>query len=101
MDEVAIGKVTHFFPRVQVAVLELSRDEIRLGDTIRVLGAHSNFTQTVDSMQIEHTPVEMVRAGQEVAIHLVERARVGDMVFRIMPHTHIEGLSIGQEATGP
>lgn len=101
MDEVIVGRVTHYFPHVQVAAVELTDDELRLGDTIRVLGTTSNFTQTVDSMQIDHAPVEIVRAGEEVAVHVVERARTGDLVFRIKPHVHIDGVSIGQEGSAP
>jgi putative protease len=101
MDEVIVGRVTHYFPQVQVAAVELSADELRLGDTIRVLGTTSNFTQVIHSMEITHTPVEKVRTGDEVAIQVIERARVGDLVFRIMPHAHIDGVSIGQEGQGP
>ena len=101
MDEVIVGRVTHYFPRVQVAAVELTDDELRLGDTIRVLGTTSNFTQAVDSMEIDHASVEIVRAGEEVAVHVVERARDGDLVFRIKPHAHIDGVSIGQESSAP
>ena len=101
MDEVIVGRVTHYFPRVQVAVVQLTDDELRIGDSIRVLGTTSNFTQPVDSMEIEHSPVEIVGAGEEVAIRVIERARVGDLVFRIKPHAHIDGVSIGQEGSSP
>ena len=101
MAEVELGKVTHYFPQIQVAAVELNADELRLGDSIRVLGATSNFTQEIHSMEIDHTPVERVPAGEIVAIQVIERARVGDLVFRVLPHTHVDGLSIGQEGTGP
>jgi putative protease len=93
MDEVIVGRVTHYFPHVQVAAVELTDDELRIGDSIRVLGTTSNFTQPIFSMEIDHSPVESVRAGEEVAIQVVERARVGDLVFRIKPHAHIDGVS--------
>jgi putative protease len=101
MDEVPVGRVTHYFPKIQVAAVDLHSDELRLGDSIRVLGATSNFTQAVHSMEIAHNPIERARTGEMVAIQVTERARVGDLVFRILPHTHIDGLSIGQEGTGP
>lgn len=101
MDEVIVGRVTHYFPRVEVAVVELTDDELRIGDSIRVLGTTSNFTQAIHSMEIDHSPVDLVRVGDEVAIRVVERARVGDLVFRIKPHPHIDGVSIGQEESAP
>lgn len=101
MDEVIVGRVSHYFPRVEVAVVELTDDELRIGDSVRVLGTTSNFTQVIESMEIDHSPVEAVRAGEEVAVRVVERARVGDLVFRIKPHAHVDGLSIGQEGSAP
>ncbi len=101
MDEVVVGRVTHYFPHVEVAVIELADGELRNGDSIRVLGATSNFTQTVDSMEINHSPVAVVAAGEEVAVRVVDRVREGDLVFRIKAHPHVDGISIGQEGTEP
>lgn len=87
MDELPIGRITHYFPRINVAAVEVTEEELRLGDTIRVLGATSNFTQRVRSMEIEHVPVETARVGDLVGVRLDERARVRDWVFRIQPHS--------------
>ncbi len=88
MDEELTGRVTHYFPRVEVAAVEVTADELRVGDTIRVLGTTSNFTQEVDSLEIDHEPVESAQVGQLVGIRVAERARVNDLVFRIRPHSH-------------
>ena len=37
-------------------------------------------------MQMDHRPVESAGSGDLVGIELVERARVGDLVFRTLPH---------------
>ena len=86
MDEQLVGRVTHYFPRVEVAAVEVTDDEIRIGDTIRVLGVTSGFTKQVDSMEIDHVPVEVAGVGETVGIRVLERARVKDLVFRIRPH---------------
>jgi putative protease len=86
VDEELIGKVTHFFPRIGVAAIEVTAGEVRIGDTIRVLGATSNFTQQVESMQVDHVPIESASVGEVVAVRVTERARVNDVVFRIRPH---------------
>lgn len=93
MDEELTGRITHYFPRIGVAAVEVTHDELRLGDVIRVLGATSNFTQEVDSMQIDHVPIVSASAGELVAIRLTERARVNDRVFRIRPHPHDDDAS--------
>ena len=86
MDEVLVGAVTHYFQGISVAAVEVTAAELRVGDSIRVVGNTSNFTQTLRSMQIDHRAVESAGSGDLVGIELVERARVGDLVFRTMPH---------------
>lgn len=86
MDEQLVGKVIHYFPQIEVAAVEVTGDELRVGDSIRVLGATSNFTQQIHSMEIDYTPVESASAGQTVGIQVAERARVKDLVFRIRAH---------------
>ena len=82
MDEQLIGRVTHYFSKLQVAVVEVTDSDLRVGDTIRVLGNTTNFTHEVASMQIDHAPVDSVEIGDLVGIELPERARVNDLVYR-------------------
>jgi hypothetical protein len=86
MDELLVGRVTHFFQAIQVAAVEITAEEIRLGDIIRITGRTSEFVQEVRSMQVDHRAVERARTGERVAIELVDRARVNDLVFRTLPH---------------
>jgi hypothetical protein len=57
-----------------------------LGDTIRILGHTTDFTQTVASIQIEHEKVESAEAGDPAAVKLDERARIHDQVFVVTPN---------------
>ena len=95
MDEQLIGTVTHYFPRIEVAAMKVSADELRIGDPIRVLGHTSNFTQKVHSMEMDYTPIETARAGDLVAIQVAERARVNDQVYRIRAHAPAEPTATG------
>lgn len=81
-EEVEIGQVMHFFSKINVAALELTGD-LSVGDTIRVRGHTTDFTQLVESMQIDRNPVEEATAGQQVGIVVKEHARPGDSVFRM------------------
>jgi putative protease len=83
MPEVEIGKVTHFFGKIDVAAIEITSGSLSVGDTIRVKGHTSDFTQQVDSMQIEGESVEKAEAGQAVGIRVVEHAREHDVVFKV------------------
>jgi len=84
MPETLIGKVTHYFGKIGVAVVKLTAP-LSLGDTVHFRGTSTDFTQTVDSMQIEHKPVQEVKAGEEVAIKVGARVREGDEVYKITP----------------
>ena len=90
MDEQLIGHVTHYFPQIEVAAVEVERGELRIEDTIRIIGHTSNFTQKVHSMEMDYAPVTTAHAGDLVAIQVVERARVNDRVFRIRAHELVE-----------
>jgi putative protease len=82
MAEKEIGRVTNYFSKIAVAVIELT-GSIQLGDVIRVTGGDRDFQQQVASMQVEHQPIENAQAGQEIAIKLDEKARPGDTVYKV------------------
>ncbi len=82
-DEVKIGHVSHYFGKIKVAAIELTEGELSVGDTIHIKGHTSDFTQTVERMQIEHAEVQEAEKGQSIGIRVIEHARVGDEVFRV------------------
>jgi selenocysteine-specific translation elongation factor len=82
MAETEIGRVTNYFSRIGVAVIELT-GPLEIGDQIRVKGGDRDFQQEVESMQIEHQAIEKAGAGQEVAVKLDQRARTNDSVYKL------------------
>lgn len=53
-----IGKVSHYFSKIGVAVIELS-GSLSKGDTVRIVGGEAtDFEQTIDSMEMEHEKIE-------------------------------------------
>ena len=82
MAEHLVGTVSHYYRELGVVGIELL-SELKVGDTIRILGHTSDFTQTVDSIQIEHETVESAKAGDPVGVKVTERARVHDQVLLI------------------
>jgi putative protease len=85
MSEARIGRVEKYYSKLGVAVIELAGGPLRLGDMIHVQGSTTDFEQPVESMQIEHAPVELAEAGQRVAIQVLAKARPHDVVYRITP----------------
>jgi hypothetical protein len=76
-----IGEVSHFYNHLSVAVLHIEKS-LKLGDLVHFLGAHTDFGQEINSMQIEHQPVTEA-AGQDVAVLVRRRVRRGDAVYRV------------------
>ena len=84
MAEVELGKVTHYFSKIGVAAIEIQRDMLAVGDTIHVKGHTSDFTQNVDSMQVDHQLVTVAKAGQSVGIHVAGHAHEHDKVYKVV-----------------
>jgi len=78
---VEIGRITHFFSKIDVAVIEL-KAALNVGDTIVVKGPTTDFEQEVDSMQIEHKNVPKAEAGQSVGLKVKQRVRETDVVYK-------------------
>lgn len=81
--EEEIGKITHFFSKINVGVLELSKGKLQIGDTIHIKGHTTDFYQKVESMQIEHTPVDEVQPGEPVGLKVESPVRESDLVFKV------------------
>ncbi|HEC72562.1 MAG TPA: hypothetical protein ENI36_03050 [Thermoplasmatales archaeon] len=83
MVEEKIGVVEHFFTNISVAAIKITNGELKIGDTIHVVGAHTDFKQKIESMQIDRNPVEVVKAGAEVGIKVKDRVRENDIVYKV------------------
>lgn len=77
-----IGVVTHYFPKVRAGVIKL-KAPLKIGDTIKIKGHTTDFTQTVVSMQIEHVPINQAKKGQEIGLLVDSRVRGNDTVYKV------------------
>jgi putative protease len=84
MTEVEIGTVTHYFSRIGVAGIQITQDSLRVGDTVRIKGHTSDFTQKIESMQIDNKSVEEATVGQSVGFKVAQHAREHDKVFKLV-----------------
>jgi translation elongation factor EF-1alpha len=81
--EEEIGKITHYFSKINVGVIELSKGTLQVGDTIHIKGHTSDFYQKVESLQLEHEPVDSVKPGEPVGIKVESPVRENDIVFKV------------------
>lgn len=78
-----IGKVTHYFSNIEVAVIDLSAP-LKEGDVIRIIGGQeTDFEQEVDSMQIDHKEVKSAKKGDSVGMKVDEKVHEGYKVYKV------------------
>lgn len=81
MSKKEIGEVFLYFKKPGVAAVKLT-DVLNKGDEIQIKGHTTDFTQTVDSLQINQQNVETAEAGSDVGIKVKDRVRPGDKVYK-------------------
>lgn len=77
-----IGKITHYFDKIGVSVLELT-DALSVGDAIKIDNHGDEFTMTVDSMQVEHEQIKEAKKGQSVGMKTTQPVKPGADVYRV------------------
>jgi putative protease len=80
---VRIGVVTHYFSHLSVAVVKLETGMLRVGDNIHFRGHTTDFSQRVESLQLNHAPVTAVGPNDDFGMKVREHARENDIVYLV------------------
>lgn len=83
-EEKLIGKVTHYFSKISVAVLNLAEDNLRVGEKIHFKGGERDFEQVVNSMQVDHQEITEAKRGDDVGLKTDSPVHEGDQVFKVL-----------------
>jgi putative protease len=83
MPEIKVGEVVKFFAKVGVAAVVITENSLKPGDTLHFKGHTTDFTQRIDSMQIDNKPVEQAKLGDDVGLKVNERVRPGDIAYKV------------------
>jgi translation initiation factor IF-2 len=83
MPESKVGEVVKFFAKPSVAAIVITDGTLKPGDTIHFKGHTTDFTQKVDSMQIDNESVNEAAVGDDVGIKVDERVRPGDVAYKV------------------
>ena len=76
-----IGKVVHYYDKLGVAVVKLDK-KLKVGDKVKLTYGDDSYEQTVESMQLDHKPINEGSKGNEVAIKVDQVAKEGTVVVR-------------------
>ena len=82
MAKTAIGTITHLYSHLGVGIIALTAP-LKVGDTIKVKGHTTDFTQKIDSLQLNHQDVTAGKKGDEIGVKLDDKVRSGDTVFLV------------------
>lgn len=83
MPREKIGEVFHYYGKIGVAAIRLTDGDLAVGNEIAIQGPTTDFTQKVESLQIELETVERATKGQDVGLKVSDRCRQRDVVFRV------------------
>jgi putative protease len=81
-QEKPIGKITHFFSNIGVAIIELE-DSLKVGDRIKIVSGDSRFEQEVDSMEVDRQKIQEAKKGDTIGLKVLEKSKEGAMVYKI------------------
>jgi hypothetical protein len=76
--------VTHYYSHLSVATMRLEPGTtLQVGDVIHIHGHTTDFTQKVDSLEVDHVPVTEVGPNDDFGLKVIEHAREHDAVFKV------------------
>ncbi|MGB9763057.1 MAG: translation elongation factor-like protein [Minisyncoccia bacterium] len=82
MEEKLVGKITHYYDKIQVAIVELTSD-LKVNDNIHIKGNNTDFNQVVTSIQKEHQNVSSASKGEMIGMKVDQKVKEGDEIYLI------------------
>ena len=76
--------MTHYYDKISVAVIKLSKGDLKVGDSIKIVDKEGNeLTQEVTSMQIEHANIDIAKSGDEFGLKVDSSVKTNSEVFKV------------------
>ena len=83
MADFKVGKVTHFYDKIGVAVIELNAP-LAVGDKIKFLrGGEELFEQEISSIQIEHEKKDSAKKGDVIGLKTNGEVKEDAEVYKV------------------
>ncbi|MEM4270679.1 MAG: U32 family peptidase [Candidatus Pacearchaeota archaeon] len=79
-----IGKIYHYFPKINVAAIHLNHGTLYIGDEIYIIGNKTGVMRyKIERMEIDNKEVKEAKKGQNIGIK-IPGARKGDDIYLIV-----------------
>ena len=75
-----VGVVTHYYGNLSVAIVKFNQN-ISIGKNLSFLGSTTDFSQIINSMELDRKSVTMAQKGKEIGIKVNKKVREGDKVY--------------------
>jgi len=75
-----IGRISHYYSHLSVAAIHLDAP-LNVGQRIRIKGHTTDLVQIVQSLEVEHRPVERAVPGEDVALKVQDHVREHDVIY--------------------
>jgi len=85
MADKKIGKVSHYFDKIGVAIIEVE-SPFAVGDTLKFVRHATKeelFQQVISSIQEEHKQLEKAKKGQGVGVKVDQKVHEGVEVYKV------------------
>lgn len=76
-----IGKVIHYYDKLGVVIIDLKSGGLKVGDEIKLKKGEEEFSQKIESLQVDHKEVDKVKKGDSFGLKVNKPTRVGTEVF--------------------
>lgn len=83
MADKAVGRVTHYYDKIGVAVVDVT-SPIHVGDAIKIIGHGNEYKQTIESIQIEHEKIQTAKKGMTIGLKVDQPVKEADKVFLVI-----------------
>jgi len=77
---IKVGKVTHYYSKIGVAVVDLL-SALSVGDTVTFSGSNE-FSQEVSSIQSEHESIRSAKKGDTIGLKVDKLVKPGDLLVK-------------------
>ncbi|MFY9268926.1 MAG: hypothetical protein WAO55_04165 [Candidatus Manganitrophaceae bacterium] len=85
IGEHPVGRVTHYYSHLSVAVVQLNEGTLRVGETVHIKGHTTDLQQQIESIEIDHQSVQEASAGQIFGLKVRDHVREHDQVYKLSP----------------
>ncbi|MBI2327459.1 hypothetical protein HYU92_04010 [Candidatus Curtissbacteria bacterium] len=83
MADKKIGKISHYYDKIGVAVVKLSKGDLKVGDKVKLVTRDgTEFTQEVSSMQIERANIDIAKSGDEFGLKVDKEVKENSDVIK-------------------